>query len=824
MRLPANDTFTVVLIGGSAGLVGGGEIDTRREYRGDPLCKVTHAAAANSLYWWETAASLVLPIIESDDHLKQATVFGKRTVLLSTASGESKRRRLSSVLEGEVAAVKEATVAQPFSDADWLLSEYALHSKRRLNPDLRCQLFVSTEDSMFSVDYDSQPLFETFEQFAESGSVLIVPHTHLVERFLNAYSAWVNLAREPDISEFLTAEGDIDLAKDAPPIATNATFEVTGIFTSAGWQNSTALEAARHLKKTRFDLNLGIWDLVNDEALRTSLLDQQSLERARADIADLPTEYELRAKEAVEAVRKAKDGEETDREQQLLSIAQILQDDGWTQSEHRDNAFMFPLATVPNAPQPLLRFDLYVNKGSAAMYLASEDEEIIDVIAATVNEAQPALSVIYDESEFDESAGGIQVWRISKLSQLVDLADRAVELRPIWQHELRFAIAEAKKVEATVADLSDQIRSRANGLKEDINSKLSGDSDMADVVVVGLADATPDVREQSLTLLETLADSELSVFQVFAIEDPDEMVRQTATRRLSRDEVSIASSAQVLLEVATSDPSARVRSEAVNCYLERIPPEFTSVIAAGLEDPDPDVVASTLGTLRWANPISDFAPRASTLTEHSEENVRSSAAHVVAHLSPDSCGADLKRLARDPSARVREAALEALTAVAANNRNESRDASPEPQQAEKKVPASEYLTEVIQQFTEVGEETKNRLAEVSPINDPASANNACRILNTGAADLENLRAALARNMRPLQEVEAPDTNQAKLIEMLGTIESKLDATISNYRDESAKCEQLVIRAGSQTPPPPPPPGARPNRTGHLPPPPTPKSG
>lgn len=835
MRLPALNTFTVVLIGGSAQLVGGGDIDTRREYRNDPLCTVAHEAAANSILWWETATSLVLPMIESSDHLSQAAVFGKRTVLMPTATGEAKRLRLSSVLDGTVEAIKETTVAQPFQNADWLLSDYSLQAKRRLNPDLRCQLFVSTDSSIFTVDYDSQQLFEEFERFSEDGSVLIVPHTRLAERFLNAYSEWVNLARAPEVSAFLTQDGEADLAKAEPPVAAQATFEVTGIFTSNGWQNPTALEAARRLKKQRLDLNLGIWDLVNDDALRSSLLEQEPLDPASNEIADLPSEYEKRASEALDERKRSRMNSEAERDQQLSAISTILVADGWEQNELRNNAFTFTLATAPHMRETLLQFELYVNKGSAAVYLASDVEDIRDLLIAAVAESQVKLNDEYSSSEFDEVAHGSQIWNISKIRDLVDIAPRVVALRPAWEHELQYPIQRGRELEKQAEEAANMVTLRAGRGKDQLRLAI-GDDEMAQVVINGLADPSPDVREQSLTLLESLADSELVTFTIYAIEDPNVRVRETAVRRLVRDEESLGLVSPTLLAVMQTDPKERVRRIAASTYFQEVPDSYRPVLETALSDQDGSVVAAALDTLRWIEDSASVVPpdQILQLAEHPSEEVRRAAASVIGQQRSPKAQAVLKALTSDASTRVREAALEGLTEFA-RERNGAKQRTSQstpvteirmvaPGHAELHMPIIDDLLPLLEGYTAVVETTQAGLASIK-VRDRKSADQASTLIASGSERLAVISRSIQEAVTAIERDGSTELH-GRLLETLTTLGAKVEGSQKNFAEQIEKLAVLFPEPSSSRSatenPPPPPPGAKANQ--YTPPPPKPKAG
>ena len=439
--LPSLDSFTVILIGGTATLVNGGpEVDIRAEHAHDPLSAVTNAIAANSVQWWETATSLVRPMVAATNHLTQASIFGKRTVTTATPAGETKRTRLSSLLDGGVAAVKPETVAKPFADADWLLSDYQHHNIRQLNPGLRSQLFVSTDASVFTVLYERAPLFRQFESFVSDGSVLIVPHTRLAERFLNAYAEKQNLGREPDPTAFLrTSEDEADdLAKAHPPITADANFQVTGLFAANNWQNPRPLEAARQLKLSRYDMKAGLWDLVNDEALRETLLEEQPLAQATSHVIDLPAKYLHTARANLNQQSQHRLTAKERREAELGEVHKILRDSGWKAQAGAKDSYTYQIL-----PTSDLRFDLFFNQRSAAAYLATSSEELLDEVIDACQRAKPTLRKLYADSEYSERAEGKAIWRAHGGENLTDLALRAADLRAYWESVFADLIGQA---------------------------------------------------------------------------------------------------------------------------------------------------------------------------------------------------------------------------------------------------------------------------------------------------------------------------------------------------------------------------------------------
>lgn len=817
--LPALDTFTVILIGGTAQLAGGGDIDTRREYLTDPLCNVPHRVAANSLLWWEAATSLVIPMIDSTDHLSQASIFGQRTLAEVSPVGETKRKRLMSVLEGTVAAVKDETVAKAFKDAAWLLSTYDLHNKRRLNDDLKCQLFVSTDASLFTASWANQPLFRAFERFVEPGSVLIVPHTRLVERFLNAYSEWVNLAREPNITDFLVEEDAVDLAKAAPPSTSSATFEVTGLFAANSWQNPRPLEAARRLKQERFDLDIGLWDLVNDEPLRQALLEEEPLDAASTEPIDLPAAYLAAAQSQLDEKERLSEQRADQRRSDLDEVTKMLAEDGWVEYDQRPDAFTYTLAEGIDADGSVMDFNLYINKGSAAAYLESGNRELRSTLRECVADANDALAKAYESSDFEESADSSAIWRIRKVGSLIDIAQRAIELRPRWETILHEAITIGQQLETQADAEATAVAQRAEILEPTLTRMLGTDLETKEIAFNGLRDRSADVRARTIELLVELGTHEIALFERYAIEDPDDRVRGAALHRLTTDEVSIERSVPTLLHVVQNDPNDYNRATAAGNYFRKLPNEFHPVVAAALTDTSSRVVRAALDTIAWSKATDDFRADIEGLTGHDNAEVRESAAYALGRSDSGDSTEILKQLAADESSDVRAAALESLAEIAKTKRIASTDAASgrtpvlkfgvdgDTRKLRVTSPAVTKLSDLVESYRTSMDTMSSAAEQTGKIDTPAKATAISNLLTAG---LVQLRAQQQELETLTAEIRSePSSNlQETLLASCQKLETTIAGGIDNVEEQLTKID-TNLSAGTSSLPTPRPPAPRP---------------
>lgn len=852
LQLPALNSFTVVLIGGTATLIDGGEIDTRSAHEDDPLSSVAHAVAANSTDWWETATSLVGPMVDATDHLKQASVFGKRTVARVEATGETKRQRLSTFLEGGVAAVKDETVTKRFDDADWLLNSYELHAKRQLNEDLRCNLFVSTDEEMFTVRYEKQPLFERFETFVDPGSVLIVPHTRLVERFLQAYSEHVNLSRAPAMGHFLEPENERSLAEHHPPIATNATFQVTGLFAANNWQSPTALEAARRLMQTRFDLQLGLWDVVNDEPLREALLDEKPLAAVGQETVPLPGSYLSYAKSKI-AEREQHERDAEEEQNALLEQAStMLSAKGWRLKEERDNHFVYVLAGSENERNALLRFDLYINKTSSSVYVASGHGELTRQLTHDVTSLTPRLESRYEVSEYKESVSGNSIWKIQGVDP-VSVAERVLSLQPMWETTFESVIASADSIMQTRARHGAAMAERAEGYRESINRAFTNDPQMAVVAVNGLADPSGSVRRETIELLANRNADVVSVFQDVALTDPDENVRLAATNQLTSNPQYLKSSADCLLQIVTNDQNPRVRRAAVTYYMGDTD-GVLPVLSCALDDEDTSVVEGALSTIQWRrSPLpTSIVPKVHVHAKSDSERVRKVAAEALEY-SEDSSSKDvLMSMSKDENVDVRAAAIGALAGErrstnkfvyrisaepapeASTQSQKSSSATPERgavanqrstrPPSKKMSPIPRKLTNVLNDYLSTTKEVRESLDRLGVIRSRSAADKAKSVL-------DSTTAALLEQQEELQQIATMATYSrdhglsARAISSLTDHQERIARLLVNLEEQREKLAVFdEVAHGSADPAQAPMPPQRPKREAPLPPPPPPPAG
>ena len=225
---------TIVLVGGPMTVDDGTSLDSRQPITGDPTSRISHACLTNSLLWWLTTASLVGPLLDYAGEEALVLALGNRSVVELKANGDLRRSRLSAVLPGGattidlVRVIKDEVLPEGFvpvgadfdsTDPDRSRGSLGCHTKdpaRRwqfytgndfylqwAGPDIGPAVIVDALVSEYGGKTPGGYTYETFERgrLFEPAQVLVLPHTHHTEKFLQGYLAWVAAGRHPSAAE-----------------------------------------------------------------------------------------------------------------------------------------------------------------------------------------------------------------------------------------------------------------------------------------------------------------------------------------------------------------------------------------------------------------------------------------------------------------------------------------------------------------------------------------------------------------------------------------------------------------------------------------------
>jgi hypothetical protein len=184
------------------------------------------------------------------------------------------------------------------------------------------------------------------------------------------------------------------------------------------WRDPSDLEAARSLLQARYDLKIGIWDLVGNPTLRRTLLDAIPSPGPSADSVAVPETAARRAEVLVATKVRAKQAED----QGLRTVAnrlRPLEALGWERAHDKPWLFEFPMTeALPRYPDtelvhlraPLVQLALTVRKHHSAVDV-STGHSIHDEIRSYVLSRKEVLHEIAAPDSSDlEMRSAPRVW------------------------------------------------------------------------------------------------------------------------------------------------------------------------------------------------------------------------------------------------------------------------------------------------------------------------------------------------------------------------------------------------------------------------------
>jgi hypothetical protein len=393
----------------------GSSFDSRQPIKGDPEGGVVRLSLATSLHWWTTVASLVKSILDSDEGEDPfALVIGSRTLAQLTADGTLRRTGLRTILQGGVSAVKlvrtgigeglpdgyiEAETLRNWNNAQMGVVGFSLgksHTRWRFLDGNEYYLTQAGPKMAPSVVVDTSalpPWSRELDKQSHFGprSYMIVPHTDRNEQALRLYTSWLAGGR-PDIDTYKPLSNTPAWDPTTPPnpikyttpVVTDADFRVTGYVRDGAWQEAADLEAARSLLQTRYDLRIGIWDLVNNPTLRRTLLQSMPADLVQRSPVNVPVAAAKRAQSAVNAKMRAR-VEEKEGVQRAARKLKPLEVVGWRLG--LDNKYWpWTLPLTPSVavwpgdePTPMVSLRLSIGKRSTSVSLMLRMYNQIDV-------------------------------------------------------------------------------------------------------------------------------------------------------------------------------------------------------------------------------------------------------------------------------------------------------------------------------------------------------------------------------------------------------------------------------------------------------------
>ncbi|WP_157968593.1 hypothetical protein [Streptomyces geranii] len=398
---------TIILIGGPMTVDDGSSLDSRQPVAEDPTSHVTHASLATSLLWWLTASSLVGRLLDSAGESAFALLVGQRSVVELRHDGSLRRTGLRAVLPGGTTELEliRTSFDEPLPDSytethkleSWNGTAMGTVGFKTKAPSRRWRFLKGSE---FYLDragarIGAAVLIDTSETLTQGGnllpdryadfekrrltgdnSVLVMPHTHRIESLVRGYLAWVRGGRTTAerISAPVTTwdpTAPPDPLHYTCPVPIEAQFGVTGLVQDGEWRDPSDLEAARALLQARYDLKIGIWDLVGNPTLRSALLSSAPQAPAPAKVAAIPAGAAERAQKRV-AARTVERAEAERALDQIAASFGPLEALGWKRPAEGRGFMRLPLtddyAHWPgDDPFPLVQLEFEISKRQSSV-------------------------------------------------------------------------------------------------------------------------------------------------------------------------------------------------------------------------------------------------------------------------------------------------------------------------------------------------------------------------------------------------------------------------------------------------------------------------
>ena len=379
---PASPTTvpTIILVGGPMTVDDGSSLDSRQPVAGDPASHVTHSSLATSHLWWFATSSLVGRLLDSAGESSFALLIGNRSVVELRPDEMLRRTGLRSVLPGGTSKLElirtsfDETLPDGYTQSrrlqNWSGEVMGTVGFKTGDPDCRWRflqgnefyLSVAGKDIGASVVIDTSEtitggdrlvsgVYAAFEQrrLYAVDSILVMPHTHRTESLIRGYLAWVRAGR-PDTAEPAAPSPPPGTPPPNPihytcPVPVQAEFGVTGLVRHDQWCDPSDVEAARALLQARYDLKIGIWDLVGNPTLRRTLLASTPHVPTPTHSAPVPAGAAQRAQKRV-AEKAAERSEEERALHSITAHLHPLEVLGWNRSGNAGNAMVLPLTSI----------------------------------------------------------------------------------------------------------------------------------------------------------------------------------------------------------------------------------------------------------------------------------------------------------------------------------------------------------------------------------------------------------------------------------------------------------------------------------------------
>ena len=330
---------TVVLIGGALTLDSGERLDSRQPIEGDQWDFTLRSALGRSELWWEAARKLVDVLLDKDrSDGAWALAWAPKTLWQPKQDGSARRTRIRTALPGSV-SLMDLWRDQEGGDGNTIDASKTTARYRVLEHPLRYRdLAASRPPTVFFGVHPTEWWAEGLDPFDAilekwPDIVLVLPHTPLVEATIAKVRSWFSEGGKPRIpfdkepwQEKMGAEFSESMMafRDHKPVVLDADFRVTH-FLDCGLPRSAAdLEAALTFVLSRYDLDIGLWDLARDPGLRESLLSPEELEALHSHPIVVPEKLRAAAAKTKSARKKQRSSESVARRRIHGSLEHLL--------------------------------------------------------------------------------------------------------------------------------------------------------------------------------------------------------------------------------------------------------------------------------------------------------------------------------------------------------------------------------------------------------------------------------------------------------------------------------------------------------------------
>lgn len=388
----ANSTGpTIVLIGGQATLDSGATVDSRQRIVGDTWDVVLRQALGTSESWWTVAKDLVDVVLAQPDPDAWALAWVDKSLKRPRADGSFSRVRLKTFLDGAESLIEAARAPGPVTfRSDLVKSRYRLVPYMLRFEDIKGGPPPAAIVGSFHTTYDDgtdivgdRPLDYFVSRWPDA--VIVLPHTPLVAAKAQpvadrpptsrvTISGLAEQTHKADSRRYVKNAGKVDELRRADSYVIGHNFHVTFWADEGSVRDPVDLDAALTFVRSRYDLNLGLWDLARDPVLRETLLQRSETDQPKRSRTAAPTELVTKAKEKADERQAEEEAQREGRQRHHDAIWPTLSKLGFEMPWQREGVdYRFGVGPLiqslyfPGQEEPALSVTLAIQKRQAVV-------------------------------------------------------------------------------------------------------------------------------------------------------------------------------------------------------------------------------------------------------------------------------------------------------------------------------------------------------------------------------------------------------------------------------------------------------------------------